>query len=283
MPVSPIQVSRNVESTAPGCGMGHRMRYGMMRRAIGLALVCILACIFCGAAFAQAAAMSAPDPSPELVGEQRPAEDAAAVLPEAPDVSKASAAPTLPLQPGDVGFTPLRNGERASLFFNGYLASPVSYLAMTASATVGWIADQPQGWGRTVRGYGQRTGTEVVLYTAEEAIHDAGDAALGLDPRYFPCRCSGLWRRSGHALKMTFLAYDGAGKLYFDLPRFVGDYGTSMLVTTWYPAGYSPLAQGVKMGHLEVGLDAGTNLLREFNPEIKRVMRALKLAKPATS
>ncbi len=140
---------------------------------------------------------------------------------------------------------------------------------------------EPDGWGRTFRGYGQRTGTEFVLYTVEEAVRDAGDAALGLDPRYFPCRCSGLLHRSGNALKMTLLASDGNGKLHPDLPRFAGDYGSSMLVTTWYPANYSPLVQGVKLGHVQLGLDTGVNLLREFSPEFKRFFRAIKLAKPA--
>jgi hypothetical protein len=33
------------------------------------------------------------------------------------------------------------------------------------------------------------------------------------------------------------------------------------------------------MGHVQVGLDAGMNLLREFSPELKRFFRSVKLAK----
>jgi len=244
-------------------------------------MICLLACVFCGAAFAQSAPTPAINPTPQFVSRLQPASDSVSALPIEPAPSRQLDVSPPELPPGDFGFVPLRAGDRATLFFKGYLASPVSYLAMTASASAGWIAGEPEGWGRTFRGYGQRAGTEFVLYTAEEAMHDAGDAALGLDPRYFPCRCSGLWHRSRNALKMTVLAYDGNGKLHLDLPRFAGDYGSSMLVTTWYPAPYSPLAQGVKMGHMQVGLDAGVNLLREFRPEIKRFLRALKLAKPA--
>jgi hypothetical protein len=244
-------------------------------------LVCLLVCLFSDAALAQSVYLPAINTAPELVSQLQPVTDSASELPIEPALSQLPDLSTPELQPGDFGFVPLRAQDRANLFFKGYLASPLTYSAMAASATASWIAGEPEGWGRTFRGYSQRTGTEFALYTAEEAMHDVGDAALGLDPRYFPCRCTGLWHRSRNALKMTLLAYDGNGRLHLDLPRFAGDYGSSMLVNTWYPAGYSPLEQGVKMGDVQVGLDAGTNLVREFSPEIKRFLRALKLTKPA--
>ena len=98
---------------------------------------------------------------------------------------------------------------------------------------------------------------------------------LGLDPRYFRCRCSGGWRRSWNAVQMTFLAYDSHGHKRIDFPQLAGAYGSGMIVTTWYPNHYSPLVQGVQMGHQEVGLAAGVNLLREFSPELKRFFRNL--------
>lgn len=239
------------------------------------ALLCLFICVVCGAASAQSPSLPGAGP---FVSQLQPVAD---VLPVELAPSKTLDASVAELQPGDIGFVPLRARDRVALFYKGYLVSPMSYAAMVTSASAGWAAGEPEGWGRTLRGYGQRTGTEFALYTSEEAVHDVGDAALGLDPRYFSCRCSGLWHRSRHALKMTMLAYDGSGKLHLDLPRFAGDYGSSMLVTTWYPSAYSPLVQGVRMGHVQVGLDAGTNLLREFSPEIKRFFRAFKFAKPA--
>jgi len=181
------------------------------------------------------------------------------------------------LQPGEDGFVPLAAQQRASLFFKGYFGSPVPYSAWLAEAGGALIAGEPDGWGRNWNGYGKRVGTTFVLFTMEEAIHDTGDAALRLDPRYFRCRCSGVWQRSWHALKMTALAYDRDGQLHLDLPRFAGDYAASMIVTTWYPPHYSPLVQGVQMGHVQVGTDVGVNLLREFSPELKRIFQRFKL------
>jgi hypothetical protein len=282
MPIDPKPVSRNVRRTQSAADTSPQA--GLTRRGIALAQLCVVICclvVFCAAAFAQSDSIPI-DPKAQFVSEVQPASEPAAALPVEPGVSRLTVSPSPELQPGDFGFAPLRTQDRTSLFFKGYLASPMSYFAMAASAGVGFGTGEPEGWGRTLRGFGQRGGTEFVLYTAEEALHDVGDAALGLDPRYFACRCTGLWHRSGHAVKMTLLAYDGNGRLHLDLPRFAGDYGGSMLVTTWYPAPDSPLDRGVKMGHVQIGLDAGTNLLREFSPEIKHFFRALKLAKPAT-
>jgi hypothetical protein len=180
------------------------------------------------------------------------------------------------LQPGEAGFVSLTAEQRASLFFKGYLADPSTYLVSAAEAGASQIAGEPEGWSRNWGGYGNRAGTTFALLTMEEGIHDAGDAALGLDPRYFPCRCSGVWSRALHAVKMTALAYDKNGHARLDLPRFAADYTSSMAVTSWYPAPYLPQGQGVKMGHEQVGADVALNLLREFTPDLKRFFRKLK-------
>jgi len=197
-----------------------------------------------------------------------------ATLPDAPSAgASTSAVFPPPAQPGEVGYSPLTPRDRSTLFFKGYLGSPYMYYESIAVAAGQQFVGEPEGWPRTVSGYAKRAGSEMALLAIEEGIHQGGDAALGLDPRYFHCRCSGVWHRTGHAFKMTFLAYDANGHLRPDLPRLVGDYAGSMLVTTWYPPQYIARVQGVQMGHTQVGFDVGVNILREFSPELKRVLR----------
>jgi hypothetical protein len=215
-------------------------------RALRLALLCTVLCGFC---------------FPVLAQTSNP-------LPDAPLPTALSA----PLQPGEAGFVPLTHGDRAALYFKGYLGSPFMYYESVAVAAGQQVISTPDGWPRTFSGYGKRVGSEVVLLVVETGVREGGDALLGLDPRYYNCRCSGIWNRTGHALKMTFLAYDASGRLRPDLPRLVGDYSGSMLVTTWYPSHYSPTVQGVQMGHIQVGFDAGMNIAREFSPEWMRLL-----------
>lgn len=172
--------------------------------------------------------------------------------------------------PTDPGYVPLTGPERWRRFTRGYLASPGTYFAAAGAALGGEISNEPKEWGRGIDGYGRRVGTEFAQFTIHTGVHEAGDALLGLDPRYFPCRCAGGWRRTGHALAFTFLAYDAHGRKRVDWPQLAGAYGSTMTVTTWYPSHYSPLVQGVQQGHQEMGLVLGVNLVREFRPELKR-------------
>jgi len=192
---------------------------------------------------------------------------AAAPLVEAPSVSSYAGD-----YPGEPGFVPLTGGERANLYFKGYLGAPSTYVLALFEGGGSQIAGTPDGWPRTFNGYERRAATSLALNVTETAVRSAGDAAMRLDPRYFPCRCGGVLHRSWYALKMTALAYDNNGHVHLDLPRFAADYGGSMFVTTWYPASYSPLTQGIKLGHVQVGFDLGFNLYREFSPEMKRVL-----------
>ena len=222
------------------------------------ALLCLFAIALSGTLFAQSSAIES---------------DAAAVDAAVGGVPLSLAGP---IQPGEAGFVPLTASQRSSLFFKGYLGSPLAYYESLATSSGQFMIDEPEGWPRTTAGYAERAGTAFTLLVVEEGVREAGDAALGLDPRYYRCRCTGVLHRSGHALKMTFLAYDSAGHLHLDTPRLVGDYGGSMLVTTWYPARNAPLVQGVQMGHAQVGFDVGINLVREFTPELKRFLHHLK-------
>jgi ATP phosphoribosyltransferase len=43
-----------------------------------------------------------------------------------------------------------------------------------------------------------------------------------------------------------------------------------MIKTMWYPHHYSPLAQGVQSGHIEIGIIGAEHLAQEFAPELKR-------------
>jgi hypothetical protein len=178
--------------------------------------------------------------------------------------------------PDEPGFVPLSAHQRSDRFFKAYLGSPFTYIAAAGAASGGQIGNDPKQWGRTWEGYGKRVGTTFAMFTIDVGLHEAGDAALGLDPRYFRCRCRGALGRTWNAVEMTFLAYDNSGRKRLDFPQLAGAYGSAMIATTWYPAHYSPLVQGVQMGHQQVGLAVGVNLIREYSPELKRFFGKFK-------
>lgn len=185
-------------------------------------------------------------------------------------VSAICMAQSPPAPPDDPGYVPLNGKQRSDRFFKQYLGSPFTYIAAAGAASGGQIGNDPKEWTRSWEGYGKRVGTVFALFAIDTGVHEAGDAALGLDPRYFRCRCRGGLRRTWNVVEMSVLAYDSEGHKRVDFPQLAGAYASGMIVTTWYPQRYDPLVQGVQMGHQQMGFVVGVNLIREFSPELKR-------------
>jgi hypothetical protein len=144
------------------------------------------------------------------------------------------------------------------------------------------MINSPSEWGRTPRGYLRRTGSSLASSVIQNSIEESMAAAAGTDTRYFPCACSGVFPRTGHALKMTLLTYNHSGHLTLDIPQLSGAYGSSMIKFVWYPNSYDPLVQGVQGGHIEMGLIGAEHIVQEFAPELERLFHLRFLMHPAT-
>jgi hypothetical protein len=178
-------------------------------------------------------------------------------------------------------YKPLSGHERWHRWVDEDGRTPEIYVDSLGTAVYSQVIESPDGWPRTWEGYGRRTGSHLASSVIENTVHESFAAAEGTDPRYFACGCKGLFPRTGHALKMTFLTYNRSGHQTLDLPMLAGAYGSSMIKTMWYPDQNSPLVQGVQSGHIEVGIIGAENILREFSPEFKRLLH-LRPRTPAT-
>ena len=167
--------------------------------------------------------------------------------------------------PFDSGaYKPLDGAERWQRWWSEDGASGAIHIqSFAAAAYLQAIAD-PSAWNRSAGGFVRRLGSSYGGNLIQNSVHDSLAGAAGTDPRYFPCSCSGFFRRSGHALKMTFLTYTHSGHETLDLPQLAGVYGSSMIEDTWYPHHYTALVQGVQSGHIEMGLTGAIHLARSF-------------------
>jgi hypothetical protein len=150
-------------------------------------------------------------------------------------------------------------------------AGPSIYVMSLGAAAYKQAINTPSEWGRTPRGYLRRTGSSLASNVVQNSIQESMAAVAGTDTRYFACACSGLFPRTGHALKMTLLTYTHSGHLTLDIPQLSGAYGSSMIQNMWYPHSHDPLVQGVQGGHIQVGLIGAEHILQEFSPELKRL------------
>jgi hypothetical protein len=179
-------------------------------------------------------------------------------------------------------YKPLDGPERWRRWWSEDGASASIHIQSIAAAAYTQVIDDPSAWGRTTGGFVRRAGSSYGSNLVENTVHESLAAAVGTDPRYFACACSGFFQRSGHALKMTFLTYTHSGHQTLDIPQLSGIYGSSMIEGMWWPHHYTALVQGVQTGHIEVGLAGAIHLVQEFSPELKHVLH-LRTAPVAAS
>ena len=173
-----------------------------------------------------------------------------------------------PFDPGR--YVPLDGRERFDRWWSEDGGSSSLHLTALLDASVTQTVNTPPQWGRTGGGFLRRGASSYASNIIENTTHEGLAAALGTDTRYFSCNCSGFFSRSGHALEMTLLTYTQNGHKALDLPQLAGAYAGPMLVTMKWPHHYTPLVQGVQVGHLEMGLIGTIHILQEFSPELKR-------------
>lgn len=166
----------------------------------------------------------------------------------------------------------LTGEQRWHRYWKGTMLAPGLYIGSVVGASLGQIGNAPPEWGQGVEGYAKRSANDVGSFAIQETILQGGSALLGYDPRYIHCDCRGFARRTGHAILWSFVTKNREGKTRVDLPTLAGAYGSGMLSVYWYPARFNPLTDGVRFGTQQVGYDVGVDVLREFSPEILRLL-----------
>ena len=166
---------------------------------------------------------------------------------------------------------PLTGKDRLTLFWNESYASPGAFVGVSAGALVDQLRHTPAKWDGDGSAYTRRFASEYGQLATRNVIHDGLAGMTGLDPRYVACKCQGTLKRSGHALKMTFITYRKDGQLSLDVPQLASAYGSGMISTYWYPHNqFSPLVQGVQFGHEQMGEILIGNMVHEFGPDMER-------------
>jgi hypothetical protein len=177
-------------------------------------------------------------------------------------------------------YKPLNVHERLQRWWREDGASPAIHVQSFSTALYLQVFNIPTPWNRGGGGFIRRVGSSYGGTLEQNSAHELLAGVEGTDPRYFACGCRGFIRRSGHALKMTFLTYNHSGHETLDLPQLSAAYGSSMVEDTWWPHHYSAWVQGVQSGHIEVGIIGAEHLIQEFSPEFKRVLHLQRKAVP---
>jgi hypothetical protein len=167
-----------------------------------------------------------------------------------------------------ITYTPLSRHERWHGYLHETFLGTQPALQIFGTALLDHIGHAPTQWGVGFRGYTHRLENRFYSAMIEGSVHYALAAMLRYDTRYLASHDRRASRRIGHALERTFFTYDQSGARVIDISGLAGNYAGAMLPMFWHPRGYSPLHQGVQTGNFGVMFEAGTNLMKEFRPDI---------------
>jgi hypothetical protein len=122
-----------------------------------------------------------------------------------------------------------------------------------------------QGWA----GYGRRVGTAY----ADQAIgnmmtESIFPSLLREDPRYFRRGYGSVWSRTFYAATRVFVTKTDAGGTRFNFSELLGNATGTAISNLYYPDDHSVGDNVQKLGS-QIGIDAVSQVLKEFWPDIK--------------
>ncbi len=159
--------------------------------------------------------------------------------------------------------------DRRGVFFKK-LFGPQAILETVPGTIFDTARGFPRQWGRGGLGAAKRLGSQYGQFAIGETIELGVSALHREDPRYFRRPDGRFNQRLGHALKSTVVVRGAGGSDTIGLARLADVYGAWAIATMWNPPDQRNLRQISKYGTLGLGIKAGSNVFREFWPDVKR-------------
>lgn len=166
-------------------------------------------------------------------------------------------------------FRPLTPGEKARFYLRA-MTGPVMFVTAAASAGIAQAEYVPHAWGEGAEGYGERFGNYLAKQAVGRTIRLGLEDALHEDNRYFSSGEHGFGRRIAYALKSSIMARGNDGRQHISLSEIGSIAGSSFVSRLWQPSTDSSAGDGAVSFGIGMASNAGTNVLREFLPDVTR-------------
>jgi hypothetical protein len=139
-----------------------------------------------------------------------------------------------------------------------------------AIAGLGQLTDQNPSFNQGMAGYARRFGTGY----ADQAIGNMMTEAifpsfLHEDPRYFRRGTGSAWSRTYYAATRIFVTRTDSGGKRFNFSEVLGNATGVAISNSYYPDGRNVGDNAEKLAE-QLGIDAVSQVLKEFWPDIKR-------------
>jgi len=145
-------------------------------------------------------------------------------------------------------------------------------LVALAAVIAGWgqLTNDNPSFGQGMAGYGRRVGTSYADQAIGNMMTEAiFPAFLHEDPRYFRRGHGSKWSRTFYAASRVFVTRTDGGNWRFNYSEVLGNATAVAISNSYYPDNRTVSANVEKLGQ-QIGIDAASQVLKEFWPDIKR-------------
>ena len=176
--------------------------------------------------------------------------------------------------PRNAELKPLTGHQRMQLYFRQTYTTWGIYVKTAAFSLADQADNSPAEWGKGIGGFGERFGSRYGQFAIQNTLSSTGNYLLGYEPRYDRCRCSGGWRRIGHALLRNFVTYNSTeSDKRPQIALYVGAMGAGMIESTWKPGSDDAWRSGYQSLVTQAVFGSFANVVGEFAPEIGKVLK----------
>jgi hypothetical protein len=180
--------------------------------------------------------------------------------------------PNFRTSPSLVDFKPLSAAEKFSVAAEDAF-DPGTFALAGIFAGEAQVSNQNKSFGQGVAGFGR-------YYAASYADFAIGDymteavfpTLLHQDPRYFRKGTGSGWSRLGYAMGQIFITHGDSGRTQINYSEIAGN-SVAVAISTAYYKDSRTARDGVSGLGLQLGVDMGGNVLKEFWPELERVFQ----------
>lgn len=166
---------------------------------------------------------------------------------------------------------PLSSGQKFKLAVQ-YL-SPYTFFFVAAEAGINQARNSPSDYGQGAEGYGKRYGAGFADgLSAGVFVTGVYPSLLRQDPRYYRLADGGFSHRFGYAASRILVTRQDSGRKAFNFSEVLGSFSSSTLAMTYYPKSQRDFSDVAERAGIQFAFDAGFNVLKEFYPDIERIL-----------
>jgi hypothetical protein len=148
---------------------------------------------------------------------------------------------------------------------------PYTFVFVAAEAGINQASNSPREYGQGAEGFGKRYGAEFADGLTN-SIFTTGvyPSLLRQDPRYYRRGSGAFFNRAVYAASRVLVTRQDSQRQAFNFSEILGNLTSASIAITYYPASQRDFSDVGQRAGVQLGFDAGFNLLKEFYPDIQR-------------